>query len=156
VHGALPCRASAAATTHASTLRLLRLLRLLLLLRLLRLLLFAHRLIDSDAQDRFRGRVRGDARDAAERSGKRHLMREAIRRHSRQLEERGHLMKEAISAQQHRREREDDGRPRHMLIRCNQCSSEAITGESVKTIAALGTCSSDAISAHQRQSPARA
>ena len=49
-------------------------------------------------------------------------------------------MKEAISAQQHRREREDDRRPRHMLIRCNQCSSEAITGESVKTIAALGTC----------------
>jgi hypothetical protein len=129
VRGALPCRASAAATTHASTLRLLRLL-----------LLFAHQLIDSDAQDRFRGRVRGDARDAAERSGKRHLMREAIRRHSRQLEERGHLMKEAISAQQHRREREDDRRPRHMLIRCNQCSSEAITGESVKTIAALGTC----------------
>ena len=89
---ALPRRASAAATTHASTLRLLRLrrrrrrllLQRLLLLRLLLLLLFAHQLIDSDAQDRFRGRVRGDARDAAERSGKRHLMREAIRRHSRQ------------------------------------------------------------------------
>ena len=72
--GALPRRASAAATTHAST----------LLLLLLLLLLFTHQLIDSDAQDRFRGRVRGDARDAAERSGKRHLMREAIRRHSRQ------------------------------------------------------------------------
>ena len=72
VRVALPRRASAAATTHASTLRLLR------------LLLFAHQLIDSDAQDRFRGRVRGDARDAAERSGKRHLMREAIRRPSRQ------------------------------------------------------------------------
>ena len=73
--GAYPPRASAAATTHAST---------LLLLLLLLLLLFTHQLIDSDAQDRFRGRVRGDARDAAERSGKRHLMREAIRRHSRQ------------------------------------------------------------------------
>ena len=84
--GALPRRASAAATTHAST---------LLLLLLLLLLLSTHQLIDSDAQDRFRGRVRGDTRDAAERSGKRHLMKEAISAQR-------HLMKEAISAQRHR------------------------------------------------------